>query len=53
VLFSLLLACSPNHDLLLSSAAPGVDALFEVRRRVGETAIRLSLRAERIEVRGA
>lgn len=40
------------RSMLAREGARGVDALFEVRRRVGETAIRLSLRGERIEVRG-
>jgi hypothetical protein len=38
--------------MLAREGARGVDGLFEVRRRVGETAIRLSLEPARIEVRG-
>jgi hypothetical protein len=40
------------RTMLAREGARGVDGLFEVRRRVGETAIRLSLEPGRIEVRG-
>jgi hypothetical protein len=40
------------RSMLAREGARGVDALFEVRRRVGETTIRLVLDADRVEVRG-
>ena len=40
------------RSMLAREGGRGVDALFEVRRRVGETTIRLALDPERIDVGG-